>query len=129
MPVRNSPISSAFIGALICAVASFGLFFVLTRLDSTRTGEAIGYGLIVAVVGALIGFAIGLTIGSTKVGVLGGGLIGLIGTVLAFAGFIALFGGGDPLRALRSNWRALALVVGPPSLVTGLLTAWIKNRR
>ena len=130
MPVTKSPISSAFVGALICAVASFLLFFVLTRLDHTRTGEAIGYGLIVAVIGSVIGFVIGLIIGLTNASVLGGAMIGLLGTVLAFAGFMVLFGGGNnPIQLLKSNWRVIALVIAPPSLVTGLLTAWFRNRR
>ena len=129
MVATKRPMMSAFIGALICAAASFVFFVALTQLDHATIGESIGYGVGVGIIGAVLGFAIGLVIGSTDVGVLGGGLIGLGGIALALAGFLLMFGGDNPLQQLKNNWRIVSLVVGPPSLITGLLTAWLKNRR
>jgi hypothetical protein len=129
MIATRRPVMSAFIGAFVGAAASFLFFVLLTQLDNATAGESIVYGVGVGIIGAMIGFMIGLIVGSTNVGILGGGLIGLGGIVLALAGFLMLFGGDDPVRALKSNWRVIALVLGPPSLITGLLTAWLKKRR
>ncbi|HYF64738.1 MAG TPA: hypothetical protein VD886_18070, partial [Herpetosiphonaceae bacterium] len=59
----------------------------------------------------------------------GGALVGLGGVALALAGFLMLFGGDNPLQMLKSNWRVIALVIGPPSLLTGVVAAWLKTRR
>lgn len=128
MIATKRPVMSAFIGAFVGAAASFLFFVVLTQMDNTTMGESIAYGIGVGFIGAIIGFAIGLVIGSTNAGVPGGALIGLGGIVLALAGFLMMFGGDDPVRALKSNWRVIALVIGPPSLITGVVTAWLKNR-
>ena len=129
MIATKRPVMSALIGAFVGAAASFLFFVLLTQLDNATVGESIVYGGGVGFIGALIGFVIGLIVGSTDVGIIGGGLIGLGGIGLALAGFLMLFGGDNPLQQLKNNWRVIALVLGPPSLITGLLTAWIKNRR
>lgn len=129
MIATKRPIVSGLVGACVGAAASFIFFVVLTQLDNTTMGESIVYGMGVGFIGAIIGFAIGLVIGSTNVGVLGGGVVGLGGIGLALIGFLMLFGGDNPLQQLKNNWPVIALVIGPPSLLTGIVTAWLKNRR
>ncbi len=54
---------SGLIGAIVCAVLSFLMFFLLTVSDNQKLIEAFAFGLIVGMIGAFIGAFIGLAVG------------------------------------------------------------------
>jgi hypothetical protein len=73
MPRVARILLSGFIGAIVCAVLSFLMFFLLTILDHQKPIEAFAYGLIVGMIGAFIGALIGLAVGVGDLGVIGAG--------------------------------------------------------
>lgn len=118
---------SGLIGAVVCAVLGFLMFFVLTIFDNTRFVEAFAYSLVVAVLCAVIGVIIGLVIGWGNLGVTGGGIVG----VLLTAGVVAIyvFSMGSPGRYgyFLSQSRVILVVLALPVVLTGIITALFKN--
>ncbi len=76
---------SGFIGAIVCAILSFLMFFLLTVYDDQKLIEAFGYGFIVGIIGAFIGVIIGLAVGIGELGVIGSGVVGFLGTLIVAA--------------------------------------------
>jgi MFS family permease len=122
-------LSSLLLGGLICALLSGAALIVFALIDGTRTDEAVAYGLIVGVVGAFIGAWIGLAVGIGRLGVLGGAVAGLLSTVGVVA--IYLFVNGRPgfYGYFLSESRVFLVVLALPLILTGALTAAIRNRR
>ncbi len=76
MPIIARILLSGLIGAVVCAILSFLIFFVLTIYDGQKLIEILGYGFVVGMIGAFIGAIIGLAVGIGDLGVIGGGIVG-----------------------------------------------------
>src|SRR5687768_12971532 len=95
---------SSFIGGVVCAILSFFMFFLMTAVGGTKTSEAIGYSIIVGVGCAFIGALIGLVIGIGNLGVIGGGIIGVLGTLAVVAFYVFFFSRpGEQVYFLRES--------------------------
>ena len=88
MPRVARILLSGLIGAIVCAVLSFLIFFLLTIFDNQKLVEAFAYGLIVGIIGALIGAIIGLAVGIGDLGMPGGGVVGLLVTFIVVAFYV-----------------------------------------
>ncbi len=79
---------SGLIGAVVCAILSFLIFFLLTIYDGQKLIEILGYGFVVGMIAAFIGAIIGLAIGIGDLGVIGGGAVGFLGTLIVVAIYV-----------------------------------------
>jgi hypothetical protein len=128
MPRIARIILCGFIGAVVCATLSFFMSFLVMVFDNVKPVEAFGYGLVVGMIGAFIGVIIGLTVGIGDLGVIGGGVAGLLGTLIGVAIYVystAENSGqyGYYLRA--SGISSIKMYV--PTVLTGVITALLKN--
>lgn len=128
MPRVAGILLSGLIGAIVCAVLSFLMFFLLTVLDNQKPIEAFAYGLIVGMLGAFVGAFIGLTVGVGDLGVIGGGVAGLSATLIVVA--IYVYSTADsPARYgyFLGESRIIFVVLSAPTILTGVITALLKN--
>ena len=72
MPIIARILLSGLIGAIVCGILSFLLFFVLTIFDNQKVFDAFAYSLIVGMIAAFVGAIIGLAVGIGDLGATGG---------------------------------------------------------
>jgi hypothetical protein len=72
MRVLGCGLRGAAIGAILCAA----FFFVGALADGAGSAEALGYSLVVAIIGLFLGGIIGAIIGLANLKALGGALVG-----------------------------------------------------
>jgi hypothetical protein len=118
-----------FIGAIVCAVL-FWLFFVLqAAIEGNNVGEAAAYGILFGLGAFFVGGVLGAFVALLRANLLGGAALGL----LAVAIFVLLWtmGQSDGVSLSRALSRSLPFAIwfSIPSLLTGLLVAWLRMRR
>jgi hypothetical protein len=118
---------SSLIGGIVCAVLSFFMFFLMTALDGTKAAETFGYSIIVSIACAFIGAMIGLVIGIGNVGVIGGGIIGILGTLAVVAFYVLAFSTPGKQAYFLSESRIIFVVLTLPTILTGIITVLLKN--
>ncbi len=92
-----------------------------------KFGEALPYGLIVALSGGFAGALIGLVIGVSKWGVLGGGLVGVLATLAVVALYVITFSRPGQQLYFLSQSGIFVIVLGLPMILTGILAALFKK--
>ncbi len=119
---------NGLIGAIVCAILSFLMFFLLTVSDNQTLTEAFAYGLIVSIIGAFIGAIIGSAVGIGDLGMIGGGVAGLAVTliVVAFYVYSSAESFGQYGRFLNAS-RIIIVVLSLPTILTGVITALLKK--
>lgn len=118
---------SALLGTVVGAFLSALLFFVGALTDGTGFTEALGYSLVVAVIGALLGGVVGIVVGWGNLGTFGGALIGLL-VALAVVGFYVMaFGRPGQYGYFLSQSRVIIAGLTAPMIMTGTATALLKN--
>ncbi|HVG32508.1 MAG TPA: hypothetical protein VM911_05485 [Pyrinomonadaceae bacterium] len=119
---------SVLIGAIVCAVLSFLMFFLLTVFDNQSLTEAFAYGLIVAVLGGLIGVIIGFAVGIGDLGMMWSGVVGFSMTLIVVAIYVystaRSFG---QYGYFFSESRIIFVVLSLPTILTGIITAFLKK--
>ena len=119
---------SGLIGAIVCALLSFLIFFLLTVFDNQMLIEAFAYGLIVGFIGCLIGVIIGLAVGIGDLGMIGGGVVGFSVTLIVVA--IYVYSTAESFGQyghFLSESRIIVVVLSLPTILTGIITALLKN--
>lgn len=128
MPRIARILLSGLIGAIVCALLSFLMFFLMTVFDNQKLVEAFAYGLIVGVIGAFIGVIIGLAVGVGDLGVIGGGVVGFSMTLIVVALYV--FSTAESFSQygyfLRES-RIIVVVLSLPTTLTGVITALLKK--
>jgi hypothetical protein len=131
--LQMSPIArillSGFIGAVVCAVLSFLTSFLVMIFGNVKLIEAFGYGFVVGMLAALIGAMIGLAIGIGNLGVIGGGIVGALGTIVGVA-ILAFTATKDPSQYgyfLKAS-GIFSIHFYLPTILTGIITALLKNK-
>ena len=128
MPKVARILLSGLIGAIVCAALSFLMFFLLTVFDNQKLIEAFGYGLVVGMFGAFIGVVIGLAVGIGDLGVLGGGVVGLLGTLIIVAIYVySTAENSGQYGYFLSESRIVFTVLSLPTILTGVITALLKK--
>ncbi len=128
MPGIAKVLLSGLIGAIVCASLSFLMFFLLTGFDNQKLIEAFAYSLIVGIIGAFIGVIIGLAVGIGDLGVIGGGVVGFLGTLIVVA--IYVYSTAESFGQsgyFLSESRIIFIVLSLPTILTGSITALLKN--
>jgi len=128
MPIIARIFLSGLIGAIVCASLSFLMFFLLTVFDNQKLIEAFAYGLIVGIIGAFIGAIIGLAVGIGDLGVIGGGVIGFLATLIVVAIYVySTAESFSQYRYFLSESRIIVVVLSLPTILTGVITALLKK--
>ena len=129
MPIIARILLSGAIGAIVCAILSFLTFFLLTVFDNQKLIEAIGYGLIVGMIGAFVGVIIGLAVGIGDLGAIGGGVVGFLGTLIIVAIYIySTAENSSQYGYFFSESRIIFVVLSLPTILTGVITALLKKK-
>ncbi len=129
MPIIARIFMSGLIGAIVCAILSFLTFFLLTIFDNQKLIEIFGYGLIVGMIGAFIGAIIGLAIGVGDLGVIGGGAVGFLGTLIVVAIYVySTAENFGQYGYFLSESRIILIVLSLPTILTGVITALLKKK-
>lgn len=119
----------AFVGAFVCAVLFWLSFVIQAAMDGNNVGEAAAYGILFSFGAFFVGGVLGAFIAMLRASLLGGAALGL----LAVAVFVLLWalGQSDGVSFSRALSRALPFAIwfSVPSLLTGLLVAWLRLRR
>jgi hypothetical protein len=129
MPRIARILLSGLIGALACGSLSFLMFFLTAVLDNQKFIEAFGYGIIVGFIGAFIGVFIGLVVGIRNLGVIGGGFVGFLGTLIIVA--IYVYSTAENFRQYGYFWsesRIIFTVLSLPTILAGMIAAWFNKR-
>lgn len=126
-PMRRI-IVCALIGALLGGVLTATSFTLMAVLDGARVSEAAGFGAAVGVAGGFFGMLAGFAVGIGNLGVVGGGVAGLLATVAAVVFYVLVFGEPSRLAYFLRESVVIWLVLGLPMILTGILTALVKNR-
>ena len=119
---------SGLIGAVVCAIISFLTSFLVMVFGNVKLIEAFAYGFVVGMLAAFIGAIIGLAIGIGNLGVIGGGIVGVLGTLLGVA-ILAFTATKDPSQYgyfLRAS-GIFSFYFYLPTILTGVITALVKN--
>ncbi len=120
---------SGLIGAIVCGILSFLMFFVLTIFDNQKVFDAFAYSLIVGMVAAFIGVIIGLAVGIGNLGTIGGGVVGFLGTLIAVAIYVySTAENSGQYGYFLSESRIIFVVLSLPTILTGIITALLKKR-
>jgi len=128
MPRIARILLSGLIGAIVCAGLSFLMFFLLTVYDGQKLVEAVGYGFIVGIIGAFIGVIIGLAVGIGDLGVIGGGAVGFLGTLIIVAIYVySTAENSSQYGYFLSESRIIFVVLSLPTILTGIITALLKK--
>lgn len=128
MPTIARILLSGLIGAVVCAILSFLTSFLVMIFDNVKPFEAFAYGFVVAMLTAFIGAIIGLAVGIGNLGVIGGGIVGVLGTLLGVA-ILAFTATKDPSQYgyfLRAS-GLFSIHFYLPTILTGVITASLKN--
>jgi MFS family permease len=124
MPKIARILLSGLIGAIICGILSFLMFFLLTVFDNQKLIEAFAYGLIVGIIGAFVGVIIGLAVGIGNVGAVGGGVVGFLGTIIVVAIYVySTAENFGQYGYFLSESRIIFVVLSLPTILTGIITA------
>lgn len=115
-------------GTMLCTFLTATLFAIASILDGTRASEALAYGVVVGVVAGFFGAFIGMVIGIFDLGLLGGGLVGLLATAGAVAFYVLTFSRPNQYGYFLGESAIIVLALGLPAILTGVLTALVKNR-
>jgi uncharacterized membrane protein YjfL (UPF0719 family) len=129
MPKIARILLGGLVGAVICAVLSFLMFFLLTVFDNQKLIEAFAYGLIVAVIGAFVGAVIGLGVGIGDLSMAWGAVTGLLITLFVVA--IYVYSTAESFARyghFLSESRIIILVLSLPTLLTGGITALLLKK-
>jgi MFS family permease len=128
MPTIARILLSGLIGAIVCAILSFLMFFLLTVFDNQKLIEAFAYGLIVGIIGAFIGAIIGLAVGIGDLGAIGGGAVGFLGTLIIVAIYVySTAENSSQYGYFLSESRIIFVVLSLPTILTGVITALLKK--
>jgi len=128
MPIIARILLSGLIGAIVCGILSFLMFFLLTVFDNQKLIEAFAYGLIVGIIGAFIGVIIGLAVGIGDLGAIGGGVVGFLGTLIVVA--IYIYSTAENSSKYGYFFRestVIFVVLSLPTILTGVITALLKK--
>jgi hypothetical protein len=129
MPIIARILLSGLIGAIVCGILSFLMFFLLTIFDNQKVFDAFAYSLIVGMIGAFIGAIIGLAIGIGDLGVIGGGAVGFLGTLIIVAIYVySTAENSSQYGYFLSESRIIFVVLSLPTILTGIITALLKKR-
>ncbi len=124
MPRIARILLSGSIGSIVCAILSFLMFFLLTFFDNQKLIEIFAYGLIVGMIGAFIGAIIGLAIGIGDLGMIGGGVVGFLGTLIVVAIYVySTAENFGQYGYFLSESRIIFVVLSLPTILTGIITA------
>jgi hypothetical protein len=118
---------ATFLGAVVCALLGFFMFFLLAKFDGTKTSEAFGYSLLIGIGCAFIGGLIGLVIGLADLKEIGGGLVGVLATVCIVAFYVFATARPGQHAYFFGESRLIFLVLSLPTILTGIITAMLKN--
>ena len=128
MPAIARILLSGLIGAIVCGILSFLMFFLLTVFDNQKLIEAFAYSLVVGIIGAFIGVIIGLAVGIGDLGVIGGGVVGFLGTLIVVAIYVySTAENSGQYGYFLSASRIIFIVLSLPTILTGVITALLKN--
>jgi hypothetical protein len=127
VPGISKILLSGFIGAMVCAILGFFMFFLLASLDKTKASEAFGYSLLVAIGCAFIGVVIGLVIGIGNLKPIGGVIVGVFATLCMVAAYVFAFGRPGQTAYFLGESRIILIVLFLPTTLTGIFTALLKN--
>ncbi len=124
MQIIGRILLSGLIGAVVCAILSFLIFFVLTIYDGQKLIEILGYGFVVGMIAAFIGVIIGLAVGIGDLGAIGGGLVGFLGTLIVVAIYIySTAENSSQYGYFFSESTVIFVVLSLPMILTGVITA------
>ncbi len=117
-----------FVGALVCFFFSAASFTLVSRIDGTRMGEALGYGAVVGLVGLFFGGMIGFIVGVLRQGRAGGALTGLLMIVFLILIYVLTF--SRPGQALDFAGESLIIpvILAVPFILTGFLVGIVNKR-
>lgn len=119
---------SGSIGAVVCGGLCFIMFFLLVVFDNQKLIEAVGYGLVVGMIGAFIGIIIGLAVGLGNLGIIGGGVTGFFMTLIVVAIYVLNTAQSSAQYGyFLGESRIIFIVLTLPTILTGMLTALFKN--
>jgi hypothetical protein len=127
VPDISKILLSCFIGAIVCAILGFFLFFLLALLDKTKVSEAFGYSLLVGTGCAFIGAVIGLVIGIGNLNTIGGAIAGVLATLCIVAFYVVAFSRPGQSAYFLVESRVILIVLSLPTMLTGIFTALFKN--
>ncbi len=128
MPGIARILLSGLTGAVVCASLSFLIFFLLTVFDNQSLVEAFAFGLIVGVIGAFVGVVIGTAVGVGDLGVIGGGVAGLLVTLIVVVIYVtSSAGSAGSYRHFLSESKIIFVVLSLPTIMTGIITALVKR--
>lgn len=123
MRVLIGGLLGAGIGAFFCAAA----FFAGALVNDASLSEAIGFSLVVAVVGALLGGLTGLLIGALKLRPFAGAAVGLIISLAVVAFYVLAFGREGRYSYFLSESRVIIAGLTTPLILTSSLVAWLQT--
>ncbi len=120
---------SGLIGSFFCAILSFLTSFLVMVFGNVKLIEAFGYGFVVGMLAAFIGAMIGLAIGIGNLGVIGGGIVGALGTIIGVVilAFTATKDSSQYGYFLRAS-GIFSINFYLPTILTGVITALLKNK-
>jgi hypothetical protein len=124
-----SVLASSLLGAVLCALLSAATFALITIFDGTSTSEALSFSAFVGIIGAAGGAWIGFLIGLGNFGPVAGGITGVLTTAVLIALYIVGFGRPGQYAYFLGESRIIVVVMALPMLLTGILTAWLRNWR
>ena len=128
MPGIARILLSALMGTIVCAGLSFLMFFLLTVFDNQSLVEAFAFGLIVGIIGAFVGIVIGSVVGIGDLGVVGGGVVGFLVTLIVAAIYVWFAASGSGRYGhFVSESRIIFIVLCLPTILTGIITALLKR--
>jgi hypothetical protein len=123
-----SVFTSSLAGALVCAMLSSTIFLTATLRDGIRLSEALGYSLIVGFIAAFIGVFIGFVIGVGKLGLVGGGLVGVLVTAAVVAFYVLTNGRPGQYSYFLRQSITIIVVLALPTVLAGVMAAWVGSR-
>lgn len=119
---------SGLSGAIVCAILSFLMFFLLTVFDNQKLVEAFAYALIVGIIGAFVGVIIGLAVGIGDLGLIGGGVAGFLLTLIVVAIYVfSTAKSSSQYGHFLNESRIIFVVLSLPTILTGVITALLKK--
>ncbi len=128
MQIIGRILLSGLIGAIVCGILSFLMYFLLTIFDNQKVFDAFAYSLIVGMIGAFIGAIIGLAIGIGDLGVIGGGAVGFLGTLIIVAIYVySTAENSGQYGYFLSESRIIFVILSLPTILTGVITALLKT--
>jgi len=97
--------------------------------SGNKGSVAFAYSIIVGIGCAFIGLLIGLATGIGDLSAIGGGIVGLLGTLCIVAFYVFYFSRPGETAHFLSESKIIFIVLTLPTVLTGVITALIKNSR